>query len=114
MFMPARELYGMPSLDASGFGGDVGAMRASKRRTNAMSKLSDVSEGIRRPVQIHHGNDPEIHRFRGGVKGPVLANGNHRVVAAYDENPDMEIPVEHYDSGNKLFMAMRRQDTAGW
>lgn len=114
MFMPARELYGMPSLDTAGYKGDVGLMRSAKRRVNSMSKLSDVSEGIRKPVQIHHGNDPEIHRFRGGEKGPVVANGNHRIVAAYDQDPDMEVPVEHYDSGNKLFMAMRRQDESQW
>jgi len=114
MFMPARELYGLPSLDAAAFGGDVGRMRSAKRQVNAMSKLSDVSEGIRKPVQIHHGDDPEVERFRGGEKGPVVANGNHRLIAAYDQDPDMEVPVEHYDSGNKLFMGMRRQDESGW
>jgi hypothetical protein len=110
MFAPARDLYNMPSLDTAAFKGDVGAMRAAKRRVNRMSRLSDVSEGINKPVQIHHGDDPEIARFRGGEKGPVVANGNHRVTAAYDQDPDMEVPIEHYDSGNKLFVAMRRQD----
>ena len=116
MFMPARELYGMHALDTSGFGGDVAAMRSAKRDTNAKGKIgrSIEAEGVRKPVQVHHGNDPEINRFRGGVKGPALANGNHRVIAAYDANPDMEVPVEHYDSGNKLFVAMRREDTSDW
>lgn len=116
MFMPAHELYGMPSLDTSGYGGDVEAMRSAKRDTNAVGRIErDIAtSGVRKPVQIHHGNDPEIHRFRGGEKGPVVANGNHRVVAAYDVDPAMEVPIEHYDSGNKLFVAMRRQDTADW
>jgi len=110
MLIPARQLYGMPSLDTAAFKGDVEAMRGAKRRVNSMSRLSDVSGGINKPVQIHHGDDHEIKKFRGGAEGPVVANGNHRVVAAYDANPDMEVPVEHYDSANKLFVAMRRQD----
>jgi hypothetical protein len=114
MLMPARELYGMPSLDTAAYGGDVDAMRKAKRGRNSISKLSDVSGGINKPVQIHHGDDPQIKPYRLGEKGPAVANGNHRVVAAYDANPDMEVPVEHYDSGNKLFVAMRRQDQGKW
>jgi hypothetical protein len=118
MLMPARELYHTPSLDTAGFGGDVGRMRASKRRTNAMSKLSDVSEGIRKPVQLVHGDDPNWSRFMSdeqlGPAATAVANGNHRLIAAYDENPDMEVPVEHYDTGRKLFDAMHKQDEGDW
>jgi hypothetical protein len=114
MFLPARELYGMHSLDTAAFGGDVGRMRSAKRRVNAMSKLSDVSEGINKPVQLIHGQDESIARFKPPEVETAVANGNHRVTAAYDQDPDMEVPVEHYDSGDKLFGAMRRQDESGW
>ena len=114
MFMPARELYGLHSLDTAAFGGDVGRMRSAKRRVNSMSKLSDVSEGIRKPVQLIHGSDESIARFKPPEVDVAVANGNHRVTAAYDANPDMEVPVEHYDSGDKLFGAMRQQDESGW
>ena len=114
MLMPARELYGMHSLDTAAYKGDVGMMRAAKRRLNSMSKLSDVSEGIRKPVQLIHGHDESIARFKPPEVDTAVANGNHRIVAAYDANPDMEVPVEHYDTGDKLFGAMRQQDESGW
>lgn len=117
MFMPARELYDLPSLDAAGYNGNVETMRRAKRRVNSMSKLGrDVgTEGVRKPVQIVHGSDPDWNAHAGEHAGPGfmgVANGNHRVTAAYDANPDMEVPIEHYDSPNKLYVAMRRQDQA--
>ena len=115
MFMPARELYGMHSLDTVAFGGDVDRMRGAKRRLNSMSRLSNVgAEGVRKPVQLVHGSDEEIARFKPPEVSVAVANGNHRVTAAYDANPDMEVPVEHYDSPTKLFPAMRQQDVSGW
>lgn len=117
MFMPARELYDMHSLDTSGYGGDVGAMRRGKRQTNRVGKMgrSIQEEGVRKPVLLAHGDDPQLRPFRGGNTDPVvLANGNHRVIAAHDHDPDTEIPVEHYDSADKLYVAMRRQDQSKW
>jgi hypothetical protein len=113
MLMPARQLYGMHSLDTPAFS-DVDAMRGAKRRVNSMSKLSKVGEeGIRKPVQIAHGNDPGWRSLMGS-NASAVANGNHRVTAAYDANPDMEVPVEHYDRYEHLVMGMRRQDREGW
>lgn len=114
MFMPARELYGLHSLDTPAFGGDVGAMRGAKRKMNRLSRLSDVSGGINKPVQLIHGNDPQLSAYKPPEVDVALANGNHRVTAAYDANPDMEVPVEHYDSADKLYVAMRRQDQSRW
>jgi hypothetical protein len=114
MFMPARDLYNMTSLDTAGFGGDVGRMRASKRKVNAMSKLNDVSGGINKPVQLLHGKHSEVERLKGPDKPDVvLANGNHRVTAAYDENPDMEVPVVHHDQFGDLIKGMQEQDRPG-
>jgi ParB-like chromosome segregation protein Spo0J len=46
---------------------------------------SIASEGVHEPVPIQHY----------GKNKTRLAGGHHRVAAAYDINPDMEIPVEH-------------------
>jgi hypothetical protein len=115
MLMPARELYGMHSMDTAGHGGDPGRMRASKRKANAASKIgrSVEAEGVRKPVQIYHGDDPQTERFMAGADVAV-ANGNHRVVAAYDTNPDMEIPVVHHDQFGELISSMQDQDRSDW
>ena len=46
---------------------------------------SIASEGVHTPVPIQHY----------GKNKTRLAGGHHRVAAAYDINPDMEVPVEH-------------------
>jgi hypothetical protein len=46
---------------------------------------SIASEGVHTPVPIQHY----------GKSKTRLAGGHHRVAAAYDINPDMEVPVEH-------------------
>jgi hypothetical protein len=108
MFMPARELYGMHSLDSYAHGGDVDQMRRGKRRVNAVGKLPDSigKEGVRKPVSVVHDlGIPEMHG-----ETVALANGNHRVIAAYDRNPAMEIPVEHYDTEESAMDAVWHQD----
>lgn len=115
MFMPARDLYGMHSMDTAGFGGDVGAMRASKRKTNAAGGMerSIAALGVRKPVQVFHGEAPEAARFM-GEHAMAVANGNHRVTAAYDVDPGMEVPVVHHDQFGDLIGGMRDQDTSSW
>jgi hypothetical protein len=118
MFMPAHALYDTPSLDAAAYGGNVETMRKNKRYANARGKLASVEGGIRKPVQLAHGSDPAWDDFAPsahvGPEAVLLANGNHRVTAAYDSNPDMEVPVEHYGDSGSLFSAMREQDRGKW
>lgn len=47
--------------------------------------LKDIEkQGVQKPVQVSH-EDEEPH----------LYDGHHRVVSAYNVNPNMLIPVEH-------------------
>ena len=47
---------------------------------------SIAKEGVLEPVKIKHDDGAESH----------IADGHHRVAAANDINPDMEVPVEHF------------------
>ena len=94
MLKPARELYNMHSMDTATYG-SVEAMREAKTKENAESGL-DVRGGIRKPVQIIHGDSD----YWGGEMGEhtvAIGNGNHRVTAAMVVNPDMEVQVMHHD-----------------
>ena len=53
--------------------------------------------GIRKPVQIIHG-DSEVLGRGDGRHTIAVGNGNHRVTAAMMVNPNMEVPVMHHDS----------------
>ena len=119
MFMPARDLYELPALDTAAFGGDVEEMRAHKRMENSVGKLSKsiAEEGVRKPVQLAHGSDPVWDPHAGKYAGPeavLLANGNHRAIAAYDLDPSMEIPVEHHGNADSVLNAMYEQDASKW
>lgn len=95
MLKPARELYGMHSMDTAAYGGDVTKMREAKMDENAASGL-DVRGGIRKPVQIIHGS---AGYWGQEMRGHTIAvgNGNHRVTAAMMVDPNMEVPVMHHD-----------------
>lgn len=112
--MPARDLHKMRSLDTISFE-STGAMRVNKRMENRAKGIDEsiAREGIRNPVQIVHGRDPAWSREIGTGHNIAVANGNHRVVAAYDANPDMEVPVIHHDTADSVFSEMSRQDRTG-
>lgn len=98
MFIPARELMGFVAADAPdeiSYSEAYGVL-AKKRRENTQSSLgrdgveeplikSVAKEGVRTPVNI------EEH----SPWGKLIWNGHHRIVAAYDVNPDMEVPVDN-------------------
>lgn len=113
MFMPAKQLYDMPSADAEQFD-SVDQMRRIKRRPNNIGRLgAHVAEhGVHTPVQIAHSG--------GGLDDwtyghpAVVANGNHRLIAQYDANPNAEVPVVHHDSEADAFSTLRQQDAIKW
>ena len=109
MFMPAHELAKMHSLDKYAFE-STSRMRSDKRKMNRMSgmKQSIMAEGIKDPVLIAHGRDPAWNTEM-GEHAIAVANGNHRVTAAMDIDPNMEVPVAHYDKVDPLFEEMHRQ-----
>lgn len=106
MFLPAKVLRGMrphigdiedetEAWDDYQEPGKSGPGMRNKKRFMWQTKLDEshdedlydsiASEGVHEPVTIQN---------YGKNKTRVL-NGHHRIAAAYDINPDMEIPVEH-------------------
>lgn len=115
MFMPAHELYALHSVDTPAYA-STDEMRSDKRERNSMSRMNRevASGGVRKPVSVFHGDD------EGGMaeytKGHdrSLGNGNHRVIAAYDHDPNTEVPVIHHDQFGDLMKTMREQDRGNW
>ena len=102
MWKPAHELlHGVTPGDADA-GTDVSKMWNVRRAHNAMGSLlktedhvspeSVAREGVKVPVVVYH---PD-----GGK--PVLQDGHHRAVAAYDHNPKTLVPVEHEWPGTSI------------
>ena len=100
MFIPARELMEFAAVDAPdeiSYSEAYGVL-AQKRRENTYSMFqrgnveeeplikSVAKEGVRTPVNI----------VEHGSSGNAILNGHHRIVAAYDVNPDMEVPVDNW------------------
>lgn len=102
MFMPAKKLYNeMLSLDADleplSQNEDIAHMKRSEnQQTESLAfdrepiypKLEESirKEGVKKPVRLLLG---------GGVLKPLIGNGNHRIVAAHDIDPNMEVPVSY-------------------
>ena len=106
MFLPAKVLRGMRphigdiELETEAWDdyhepGKAGPGMRNKKRFMWQTKLDEssdddlydsiASEGVHTLVPIQHY----------GKNKTRLAGGHHRVAAAYDINPDMEVPVEH-------------------
>jgi hypothetical protein len=88
MLMPAHELHSMVSSDAPGWSSPK-SMWAAKKDTNDRTGLTaHVAEhGVHNPVTIAHGYQDE----------PATWDGHHRIQAAFEANPNMEVPVSHID-----------------
>lgn len=105
MFMPARTLFNeLTSLDAGASPlSKVPQVVEQKRQDNRSAKPSSGTsetpfleksikeEGIKYPVVL--GYDSKILK-------PLVANGNHRIVAAHDIDPNMEVPVTYHPTHN--------------
>ncbi len=97
MFIPAHELMsfipadGAPQVKPLEFGKNKGLLE-QKREENAVSIRqgteplieSVAKEGVHNPVHVTDKKE--------SAQG-IIWNGHHRIVAAYDTNPNMEIPV---------------------
>ena len=102
MFMPAKKLYNqVPSIDADleplAKNDEIADMKRSENQKDENDmwenapgypklKESIKKEGIKAPVQLAIGSR---------ILKPLLADGNHRVVAAHDIDPNMEVPVTY-------------------
>jgi hypothetical protein len=98
LFMQAKELYAMPSVEAAvQYGGDVDKMRSMKRADLAARPriAKGMSASVHEPVDISLDN---AFGFPSVSRDPHVADGNHRVLAAYDRNPDAYVPVVHHQT----------------
>lgn len=95
MFIPAHELMGFaPSDDRSEseYSEAYGLLERKRRNNTQLLKdgfgseplgRSVAREGVREPVAVTDQENGES----------VIWNGHHRIVAAYDTDPNMEVPV---------------------
>jgi hypothetical protein len=100
MFIPAHELmkFGPGDDRSESEYSEAYGLLERKRRDNTETRLSVdnqdpepliksvAKKGVHTPVTImENDNNNES----------TIWNGHHRIVAAYDVNPNMEVPVEH-------------------
>lgn len=120
LFMTAGELFGIPSSDSSGFhslANDAGLqnrkryeaergyahesripLRQDSAEFNEKTlKQSIAEEGVKSPVELHF-IPKSLTKKRGDGTRVMLANGNHRVVAAHDIDPNMYVPIEYHSA----------------
>jgi len=91
MFMPAHELYDMPSSDEREDWTREG-MWDAKRADNRNDGLGAhvARHGVHEPVTVAYGLSEK-------QPGPMIWDGHHRIVAAHDADRDMLVPVHHQD-----------------
>ena len=115
MFMPARELQGMTPSDFNpqlGHGHHHGTLegmwsnkleesKAEEYNIESERSLHDriTSEGVKEPVQVTRtAADFGEGTSRAHLRNQdVLFDGHHRVAAAANIDPNMEVPVEHFN-----------------
>jgi len=103
MFMQARELMDLPAGD-DGLRQSLNQNTALQNRKREENKSParfgrsadplgpDVKkQGVVNPVSLYYRPDPPHSHT-----APQLDDGHHRVVAAYDANPDSWIPVQYH------------------
>jgi hypothetical protein len=98
MYMPAHEIAKLPMTDAHK-GESNKEVLARKLKSSKEDKWEDSKGmhesikkiGVQQPVEIIHD----------AKKGPMLAEGHHRIASAMDTNPNMLVPVTHLESHEK-------------
>lgn len=115
MFMTAREVVGPYSpnrgeIDFDESEGDVWRRKGAEADESGLT--ADIAENsIRTPVQLSTGPGP--YEFDQNAKPEVL-EGQHRVMAAWNNNPDQKLfPVMHYDQDERG-MEQQMGDQARW
>jgi hypothetical protein len=68
----------------------IDAERGGPSRPFKKTLYNSIKErGVSEPVRLMHREDESL--------SPEVANGHHRIAAAAEIDPEMLIPVEHYD-----------------
>ena len=112
MFMPARELQGLtpsdfdPNRSTSHTVDDMWANKLEESKAEEYNIESErslhdriTSEGVKEPVQVTRtAADFGEGTCRAHLSNQdVLFDGHHRVAAAANIDPNMEVPVEHFN-----------------
>lgn len=102
MFIPAHELMSFAPTDinedddiAAPYSESHGLLR-QKRQENAKEDVG-VRESLNKSVARHGVVSPVSISENDEHGVSVILNGHHRIVAAYDANPHMEVPVRNYE-----------------
>lgn len=108
MFIPAKELMEHTPLDTVGANtfheahGMVGRKRDKIKTNTTHSRYKDLGqsiakEGVELPVELKRISGVYDHEAKRRVNPEHeswgVTDGHHRTIAAYDANPDMEVPV---------------------
>jgi len=98
MFIPAHELMSFVPTDINEddhedatYSESHGLLR-QKRQENTEAPMGQ--ESLNKSV-ARHGVITPVSISENGEK--AILNGHHRIVAAYDANPNMEVPVRHHE-----------------
>ena len=96
MFIPAHELMGFGPLDdpSESEYSEAYGLLAQKRRENKQLMSSKETEPLIKSV-AREGVKTPVNIVEHGRNGSTIWNGHHRIVAAYDVNPNMEVPVDN-------------------
>ena len=110
LFMSARELREHFDPNWGDFEGDETEPKqvwdrklSASKETGLYDDIKDI--GVRVPVTITGNPD-------GGEFNPEVMGGHHRIAAAYDINPDMEIPVNYDDNVESAWNVERERGSS--
>lgn len=102
LMRPARDLADPGQIqhgDVYQTKGNTALLAESKVTAAGASGLyRDIAHsGVKEPVSIYHMSGWPEYEGATHRNGEYLRNGHHRVFAANDIDPDMEVPVQHFD-----------------
>lgn len=69
---------------------DYGLLEAKRRHNTQHIKKYQMNKDVKK----HGVKTPVIVKQRKSWPENVIINGHHRIVAAYDANPNMEVPIQ--------------------
>jgi hypothetical protein len=116
MFIPAHKLMDMITPESAGYEQDKPpasirntpqTIRAKRNEARMEGLDKEIkAEGVKEPITImqnphvfnhHHTGKLVVDDYFPGhdYKGPMIADGHHRIVVANDINPNAEIPVKY-------------------
>jgi hypothetical protein len=95
MFIPAKELMGFKPLDsAQGESFHDSPWMVQRKREHFPQMVTSSKMNFAKSIEKHGVMEPVLLSKSKGRRTAV-EDGHHRTIAAYDANPDMEVPVTY-------------------